>query len=179
MTIIITGSQGNIGKRLRGAFEDVVGIDRVPGADIVADIASIDFDASPAADALAEADGLIHLATSADPDAPDEVHFRAVADTARLVAACARHKIPRLVLPSSDWAEPRGDSQINTYGQSKRVFESMAKMYAHATGCRAVALRFGWVPGDPAILEGADPAWLENVWDDARLIAEVKAALGL
>lgn len=178
MTLVITGSEGNIGRRLRAAFADVTGIDKVPGAEIVADLSTLDFDAPQIAEALSRASGLVHLATSADPDAPDAVHFAAVSHTARLLQACAIHRVPRVVLPSSDWAEPRGNATINAYGRSKRVFEEMARMYETATGLRCVALRVGWVPGDPSALQGADPAWLDNVWGDARLIAEVKAALG-
>lgn len=178
MPLVITGSEGNIGQRLRAAFNDVIGIDRAPGADIVADLAQADWGEPRLADALAQADGLIHLATSANPSAPNAVHFAAVRQTAKLLEACAHHLVPRIVLPSSDWAEPKGGTPINAYGQSKRVFEAMAEMYVTATGLRCVALRFGWVPGDPRNLEGADPAWLDNVWDDEILVAEVKAALG-
>ena len=38
--LIIIGSQGNIGRRLMAAFPGALGIDRAPGADIVADLAS-------------------------------------------------------------------------------------------------------------------------------------------
>jgi hypothetical protein len=86
--------------------------------------------------------------------------------------------VPRLILASSDWAAPKvAWAEINTYGHSKRVFEAMAAMYQHATGCRATGLRFGWVPASPASLIGAEPWLLENYWDDARLVREVEAAL--
>ena len=178
MPIIITGSEGNIGRKLRTIFPDAIGIDVAPTAQIVADLATIDYAAPAVADAFRTADGLVHLATSPQPDAPDAVHFSAVTNAARLLGACERYDIRRLVLASSDWAAPKAlMAGINTYGHSKRVFEAMAAMYAH-TGRRAVALRFGWVPRDPAAVIGA-PQWLlDNYWDDDRLFSEVTAALG-
>lgn len=179
MPLILTGSHGNIGRRLMAAFPDAIGIDRHPDADIAEDLSTIDYEATIVRRAFETCDGLIHLATSADVDAPDAVHWRAVVDGARLVGACARYNVPRLVLPSSDWAEPKtAMARINVYGHSKRVFEAMAAMYAMTPGRRAVALRFGWVPKNPSELDAA-PGWLKaNYWDDTRLFAEVKAALG-
>jgi nucleoside-diphosphate-sugar epimerase len=100
MPLIIIGSCGNIGRRLMAAFPDAIGIDRHPDADLVADLSAIDYDAGPVRRAFENCDGLIHVATSANIDDPDAVHWRAVVDTARLVEACARYGIPRLVLPS-------------------------------------------------------------------------------
>jgi nucleoside-diphosphate-sugar epimerase len=179
MALIITGSAGSIGRRLMAAFPDAIGIDRHPDADISEDLSSIDYEATIVRRAFETCDGLIHLATSAVPEAPDAVHWRAIAEGARLVEACAAYDVPRLVLPSSDWAEPKTEILgINVYGHSKRVFEAMAAMYAMTPGRRAVALRYGWVPSDPRDLEGA-PDWLRaNFWDDARLVAEVRKALG-
>lgn len=181
MTIIIVGSMGNIGRRLMAAFPDAIGIDRVAEADIVADLATIDYDATLVRKAFERADGLIHVATSANVGDPDAVHWQAVADTARLLRACDRYNVRRVVLPSSDWAEPKtrwAEHEINAYGHSKRVIEAMALMYNTKPGRHAVALRFGWVPRAPAELEGAAP-WLKaNYWDDERLVGQVKGALG-
>jgi nucleoside-diphosphate-sugar epimerase len=178
MPLIIVGSEGNIGGRLMAAFPDAIGIDRHPEADIVEDLSSIDYEATIVRRAFETCEGLIHVATSADVGAPDSVHWRAVVDGARLVEACAHYNIPRLVLPSSDWAEPKAAmAAINVYGHSKRVFEAMAAMYAMTPGRHAVALRFGWVPRNPSELEGAEQWLLDNYWDDERLLREVKAAL--
>lgn len=180
MKLIITGSEGAIGRRLKAAFPGCIGIDVASTAEIVVDLATVDYEAPEIRAAFAGADGLIHLATSANPDAPDAMHFEAVVNTSRLVAACRRYDLKRLVLASSDWAQPNTSMiGINTYGHSKRVVEALAAMYAHATGHRAVGLRFGWVPHDASALAGA-PEWLlANHWDDHRLIAEVRSALGL
>ena len=181
MTIVIIGSMGNIGRRLMPAFPGAIGIDRAPGADIVADLGSIDYDTPQVRELLERCDGLIHVATSANVDDPDAVHGQAVADTARLRAACNRHNVRRVVLPSSDWAEPKtrwAQHEINAYGHSKRLIEAMALMYNVAPGRRAVALRIGWVARNKADVDAAAP-WLQaNYWDDERLIGQVKAALG-
>jgi nucleoside-diphosphate-sugar epimerase len=179
LRLVITGSEGNIGRRLRAAFPDVVGIDVHRGADIVADLGGLDYTRRFVDEALRSADGVVHLATSADPDASDDQHWQAVANTARLVAACAHVGVPRLVIASSDWAEPKNGLPINAYGHSKRVMEALAAMYALAPGRHAVALRVGWVPGSADELAAA-PEWLRaNHWDDARLVAEFSQALGI
>lgn len=179
MRIIITGSEGNVGRRLKAAFPGATGIDVARGADIVADLGTVDYERAVIRTALANAEAVIHLATSADPAAPDDVHWQAVANAARLFAACAHLNVLRLVVASSDWAEPTNGMAINAYGHSKRVMEALAAMYSLTAGRSAVALRVGWVPRDPGEVANA-PAWLAaNYWDDARLIAEFRRALGL
>jgi nucleoside-diphosphate-sugar epimerase len=181
MTILIFGATGNIGRRLKPAFPGAIGIDRVPGADIVADLATIDYDAPEIVAAFEKADGVIHVATSANTNDPDAIHWAAVTATARLLEACDRHDIRRVVIPSSDWAEPRtrwAAHDQNAYGWSKGVFEAMARMYNVRTHRHCVALRIGWVT-DYANVEKADE-WLQaNYWDDKRLIGQMKAALGV
>ena len=179
MRVVIAGSEGNVGRRLKAAFADAVGIDVKRGAEIVADLATVDYSRTVIADALKRADAVVHLATSADPEAPDDVHWLAVANTARLFAACAHANVPRIVVASSDWAEPKNGSPINAYGQSKRVCEALCEMYALAPGRTGIALRVGWVPADTAEVPAA-PQWLrDNYWDDKRLIAEFRRAVGL
>jgi nucleoside-diphosphate-sugar epimerase len=179
VAIIITGSEGNIGRRLKAAFPGAIGIDVLPGADIVGDLATIDFERRVINEALTHAHAVVHLATSANPDAPDHVHWTAAANAARLFAACAAAGVPVVVAASSDWAEPRGGRTINAYGASKRVIEAMCAMYALAPDRRAVALRVGWVPHSLAALEGAEDWLAANYWDDARLVKEFRIALGM
>jgi nucleoside-diphosphate-sugar epimerase len=179
LRVVIAGSEGNIGRRLKAALPGVIGIDTRRGADIVADLATVDFSRVVIAEALTKADAVIHLATSADPDAPDDTHWLAVANSARLFAACAHAGVPRLVVASSDWAEPAHGLTINAYGHSKRVCEALAAMYSLAPGRKAVALRVGWVPVSTEEL-GRAPEWLRaSYWDDARLVSEFRRALGL
>ena len=179
MRIVIAGSEGNIGRRLKAAFPGAIGIDTRRGAEIVADLGTVDYGRVVIAEALTNADAVIHLATSADPEAPDDVHWLAVANTARLFAVCAHAGVPRIVIASSDWAEPLNGMTVNAYGHSKRVCEALAAMYSLAPGRAAVALRVGWVPVSADEVAGA-PEWLRaNYWDDARLILEFRQALGL
>jgi nucleoside-diphosphate-sugar epimerase len=182
MTILIFGSQGNIGRRLMPAFPGAIGIDRMPGADIVADLSTVDYDAPEIRAAFEKADGVIHVATSANVNDPDAVHWQAVTDTARLLAACDHHDIRRVVIPSSDWADPKtrwAANNQNAYGHSKRAFEAMAHMYNVGHPDRhCVALRIGWIARNPEEIAGAD-LWLRaNLWDDARLIGQMQGALG-
>lgn len=178
MQLVITGSEGTIGRRLKAAFPGAIGIDVAGGADIVADLGVLDYTRHFIAETLRNADAVIHLATSADPDAPSDVHWQAVANAARLVAACAHAGVPAIVIASSDWAEPKNGLSANAYGHSKRVMEALAAMYALAPDRRAVALRVGWVPQSEGEVAAA-PGWLRaNYWDNARLVAEFRAALG-
>lgn len=181
MTIIIIGSEGNVGRRLKAAWPDNIGIDMVAGADIVAEIATLDYEAPAVKAAFEKADGVIHVATSPNVQAPDSVHWNAVVGTARLLEACDRFNIRRVVIPSSDWADPKtrwAAHDHNAYGRSKRVMEVMADMYNMTPGRHCVALRIGWVAKDYAEVEAADP-WLQaNYWDDKRLIGQMQAALG-
>jgi nucleoside-diphosphate-sugar epimerase len=179
LRIVITGSEGNIGRRLKAAFPDAVGIDVRRGADLIADLATIDYSRPVISAALTGAGAVIHLATGPDPEAPDEVHWQAVANTARLFAACAHAGVPRVVVASSNWAEPRNGLVINAYGHSKRVFEALAEMYSLAPGRTAVALRVGWVPLSADEVASAAEFLRADYWDDARLVAEFRTALGL
>lgn len=165
MRLLVTGALGNVGRKIMAAFPGSLGLDQVPGTDITADLATIDYNVPAIRQILAEVDGLVHLATSPDPAADDAIHWQAVANAARLLQAAQGHHIARVVLASSDWAQPKTDAiAVNTYGHSKRVFEAMAAMYAHSTG-HAIALRIGWVPRDPAAVLTAEP------WLQAKLLA--------
>jgi nucleoside-diphosphate-sugar epimerase len=179
MQLLVTGSMGTLGRKVMRAFPGSIGLDVRHGADIVGDLATIAYARGEIARALASVDALVHLATSPDPNAPDAVHWQAVANASRLLQACQAVGLTNVVLASSDWAQPKGPgATINTYGHSKRVFEAMAAMFSSTPGRRGVALRIGWVPACTSDLDGA-PEWLRaNYWDDARLIAELRTALG-
>ena len=181
MTIIIIGSEGNIGRRLKEAFPDNIGIDRVAGADIVSELSALDYDAPAVKAAFEKADGVIHVATSPNVEAPDAVHWDGVVGTARLLEACNRFGIRRVVIPSSDWADPQtrwATQPANTYGRSKAAMEAMAAMFNQTPGRHCVALRIGWVAPDKATADAA-PVWLRaNYWDTEKLVLQMQAALG-
>ncbi len=175
--IVIVGGCGNIGKRLKTRWPEAITIDRDDQADFVVDLGRVDAVNSQFYDIINTADVVIHLATSADPEAPDLVHFQSLENSAKLTNICAKAGVRKLILASSDWAEPNGLS-INAYGYSKRAIEVMAEMYSHQQGCTAIALRIGWVPGDATEVSKA-PKWLaQNYWDDSKLISEFERAIG-
>ncbi|GLQ54257.1 NAD-dependent epimerase/dehydratase family protein [Devosia nitrariae] len=179
MKLLVTGSMGTVGRKVTQAFPGSIGLDFRPGADIAADLATLDYAECDIARALVSVDALVHLATNPDPDAPDAVHWQAVANAARLLQACHGAGLANVVLASSDWAAPKGAGMtVNTYGHSKRVFEAMAAMYSSMPGRHGTALRIGWVPAHASDLDEASEWLRANYWDDARLIDELRAALG-
>ena len=180
MTTVIIGSEGNVAQRLRPLFQDIVGIDRAPGAAFVVDLADIDYDQPWIAGLLSRADIVVHLGTSPRVNDPDEVHYQSLRNTVNLLTACQKRPVPKVLLPSSHWAEPpEGFPGTNTYAASKRVIEGLAEMYRVSTGQHCVALRFGWVARDAAKVATVED-WLKAaIWDDARLLREVAQALQL
>lgn len=179
MKIVITGSEGNIGRRLRRAFPDAIGIDIRPGADIRANLEFIDYDDRVVRRALETAEGLVHLATTADPEAPADVHWQDLINASRLFANAMKRGVRCLVVASADWADPADGREVNTYGHSKRVLEIMAAMYDHEEGRRGRSVRIGWVPRDESEIEAA-PDWLRDTrWSDYKLVSAFRWALGL
>jgi nucleoside-diphosphate-sugar epimerase len=178
MKIVITGCEGNVGRRLMRAFPGAIGIDRAPGAPHVIDFATVDYTAEPIRSVLMGADVLMHLGAEPNPSAPDPVHWQSVVNAARLAAACASADIPCFVIASSGWAVPMEGQWLNAYAHSKRVAESLAAMYDNRPGCRGRAVRIGWVPRRAEERDTAEP-WLAALfWSDERLVAEFKEAAG-
>lgn len=179
MNLVITGSEGNIGRALRKVFPDAIGIDRRQCAHIICDLHDANLFSGPVGDALASADAVIHLATSPDPHSSPKDHFASLTATTRLVEACACLRVPRLILPSSGWAYPTvgWPRRMTAYGWSKRAIEALAEMY-RAAGLHCVALRYGWVAERVEDLpQDAPPALLASWWSYDRLEHEVRAAL--
>lgn len=174
---VVTGSRGRIGRRVMAAFPDATGIDIAEGAHIRADLATADLGAGPVHAALSRARVVLHLAAEPSPEAPPEAHLAGALMTSRLVEACARIRVPRLVLASSLWADPQPPMVLNAYGQSKRMAEALAAIYDAMPGYTACAIRFGWVPASEDEVARA-PDWLRAIhWPEARLIGEVQQAL--
>ena len=178
LKIIIVGGCGTIGRKLKKEWPDAVCVDRAQGADIVCDLAALNENHGTFHSILKTAEVVIHLATSADPDASEVAHFDSVVNTAKLVAACAAANVPNVILASSDWAEPKAaDLRINSYGYSKRVIEAMAEMYSNHECRVATAIRIGWIADETVEIEEA-PEWLRDNhwshWSDAKLIREFK-----
>ena len=171
--IVIVGGCGLIGRKLKKEWPDAVCVDRFQGADFVCDLGCLNGRNSAFHSILQAAEVVIHLATSADPEEPESIHFHSVVDTAKLVAACDAANVQKLIIASSDWAEPKAAHlRINSYGYSKRVIEAMAEMYSHCEGRLATAIRIGWVPDESVDIDEAPDWLLDNYWSDAKLIKE-------
>ena len=85
----------------------VVGFLVLALADITCDLSALNEGDSAFFSILKTAEVVIHLATSPDPEASELIHFNSVVSTAKLVSACAAANVPKLILASSDWAEPK------------------------------------------------------------------------
>ncbi|MFG1247319.1 NAD-dependent epimerase/dehydratase family protein [Xanthobacter flavus] len=179
MKIVITGSEGNIGRALKRIWPDAIGIDWRGYPDLRCDLRAKYMLSHPIPSVLGGADAVIHLATSPDPGGPVLAHLEALTITARLVETCAQLRVPRLILPSSGWAEPAPGwpQEMTAYGHSKRAIEEMAAMY-RAAGLHCVALRYGWYAERFEDLpQDAAPALLASWWGPERLECEMRAAL--
>jgi len=179
MNILITGSQGNIGRRLGNIFPDAVGIDIRPGAEIRANLEFIDYEDRDVRRALETSDALIHLANSADPGASADVHWQDVVNASRLFSAAMTRGVKCLVVASSDLAAPKDDRDLTTFSHTKRVIEMMTAMFDHEEGRRGRPVRIGWVPRDQNELELAPAHLRDRHWSDKRLATAFRRALGV
>lgn len=178
MKILITGSEGYIGRRLAAIFPDTIGIDIRPGADIRANLEFIDYEDRDVRRAFETADALIHLASSPDPDAAADVHWQDVVNASRLFSTAMRRGVKCLVVASSDLAVPDDEADLTTFSHCKRVIEIMAAMFDHEEGRCGRPVRIGWVPRDKNELKAASAAMQSRAWSDKRLIAAFRRALG-
>ncbi|VAW15478.1 hypothetical protein MNBD_ALPHA09-1311 [hydrothermal vent metagenome] len=178
MRILITGSEGNVGRRLAGFFPDTIGIDIRPGADIRANLEFIDYEDRKVRRAFEISDALIHLASSADPGAAADVHWQDVVNAGRLVSNCMKRGVRCLVVASSDLTAPQDEHDLTAFSHAKRVVEIMAAMYDHEEGRRGRPVRIGWVPRDDQELKTAPEQLRRRYWSDKRLAAAFRRALG-
>ena len=147
MKLVITGSEGIVGRLLMAAFPGAIGVDRVNGADVVVDFDTVDYASEPMRGVLAGADAIIHLAAEPYPYKADAAHWQSVINAARFFAAAAAAGVPRFVVASSGWAVPMAGQYLSPYSHSKRVMEALADMYdvdtaasgasCASAGCRA------------------------------------------
>jgi len=183
--VIVTGSEGPVGRRLRALLAGMIGVDAAEGADLRLDLARDDYAASGLQAALAEAAAVLHLHTSADPAAPPESHATAMDGTTRLVRACGALRVPRLVLAASHPAAPGqflSDHPPHARGAMARIghaIDAIVAAYDSLPGCSAQVLPLGWVPHEVSLPDHA-PDWLRaDYWTDEMLSAAVQGALGL
>lgn len=132
MKVIITGSEGFIGRALSRALQkrgiEVIGIDRKNGQE-AADIAKYMPD---------DLDAVFHLAAQTSVFNEDLIQIRKdnIDTFMAVVDACAKHpKSPKLVYASSSTANPPNTTSM--YGITKHFAEVYARIYLpSATGAR-------------------------------------------
>ena len=185
MRVVVTGGTGKAGRwvvrDLRDHGHDVLNVDNrhdgsPHGQCLVADLA----DYGHAAEALAGADAVVHLAAIPAPELrPPAETFRINAlSTYNVFAAAEANGLRRVVWASSETVlglpfdtppqfapvdetiEPRPES---SYALSKLVGETMAVQLNRRTGIPVVGLRIS------NIMEPDDYAAFPGYWDDARI----------
>lgn len=181
--VIVTRSEGPVGRRLRALLPDMVGVDSAEGADLRLDLAHDDFAATGLHAALAKAGAVLHLHGATDPTVAAESDGSGMAGTARLVRACGALRVPRLVLAAPGPA-PHTPHAHGAVARIGHAIDAIVAAYDALPGCSAQALSLGWVPPDlsPPDLSLLDhaPDWLRaGYWTDDVLAAAVQRALGL
>jgi len=200
-TVLITGASGNIGQKLRAAWDDVydlILIDRTPlPADpdiIVADLGHLDEDWITHFHGV---DTVIHLAGNPNEFAAWEdlqgpnldtlcnvFHAAALAGVDRLIFASSNHAMGAYRdlgdMPITVDLPPRPDGP---YGGTKLMGERLGKSLARAFDVTFIALRIGWVQEGANRPETLPDAWSRGLWlsngDLVRLFdCAVEAELG-
>ncbi len=110
MKIVVLGGTGNIGTALVRTLadrHDVTAVARrpeLPGSELgsLANVAARDFAREPVDDLLEGADAVVHLGWLFQPShRPDETWRNNAVGAARVLEACSRARVPRLVVSSS------------------------------------------------------------------------------
>jgi nucleoside-diphosphate-sugar epimerase len=199
MRVVITGAAGRIGsdvvKELSASHELLI-IDRLPvkgRKSLVADLSRppatltwknwFGSKSSVWSDAFKDAQVVIHLAATAQTSAPWEKVFpNNIQATWNVLEAAARHRVPRVVFASSNWAvkavetklapscyDPRGpkiDSEtppfsLTAYGLSKAFGELAGRMFVDEGKLESfVAVRIGNYNPTPSTDEIVRTRWI-------------------
>jgi len=181
-TVLITGAGGNIGRKLRAAWDDVYDLilldsnfDPLDPEVIQADLSV--FDESWITH-FHGVDTVVHLAANPDPDASlDELAGPNIDALANVFNAAALAGVERIVFASSNHvaAGRRGDSPelisadqpptpSGMYGALKYVGERLGRSLAAAFDLTFVALRIGHVQPGPNRPETLLDDWDKKMW---------------
>lgn len=183
-SVLITGANGNIGKKLRAAWGDAYDlllIDADAGDDpevVQADLAEW---SHSWVDLFEGVDTVIHLAANPSEHASWEAlvrpnldalcnvfHAAALAGVERVIYASSNHAMGGYRefgdLPITEGLPPRPG---NPYGAAKLFGERLGKSFAHAFQIAVVAIRLGWVQrgaNDPSTMpdDWSRQLWLSN-----------------
>lgn len=173
--ILITGSQGSIGRILTIGLKDrydIVGVDRKP----THNESEIQLDIMEDSDRLRRAcrgrEVIIHLAWDMREDFPKESIIpenKSMAE--RVMQAAIQEKIPRIILASSvhahEYPDPSGvlinPSMLplpdSPYGASKVYLEALGRYYSQKNGIEIVCVRFGGVNANDEMRFSEDPQY--------------------
>ncbi len=185
--IIVTGSEGFVGRQLRASLIergcDVVGVDvRGRGADIALDLADAEFSADDLAERVGPVGGIVHLAarisrgSSVDIDA--RRNLRAIAEVpVRLLEAWnQRHGFTHLVFCSTIKVyghQPQQPIEPTTsplhpdaycYGSAKALGERLLEVSRRRGQSSFAIVRPGYVYGPGQPVKTAIPAFLKACW---------------
>ncbi len=179
-TILITGACGNIGRKLREAWDDAADLILIDAAGhddpeiLVADLSTWDEAWASAFDGV---DAVIHLAANPSEftpwdqlvgpnlDALNNVFLAAaIAGVERLIYASSNHAMGgyrALEGPITEDLPPRPG---NDYGAAKLAGERLGKSLAEAFGMSVVALRIGWVQPGENRPDTLPDDWSRSIW---------------
>jgi NAD(P)-dependent dehydrogenase (short-subunit alcohol dehydrogenase family) len=200
-TVLITGASGNLGRKLRAAWEDaydLVLIDRVSDADdaeiVRADLSELD---ESWLRHFHGVDTVVHLAADPNEFATWEELVRPNLDIlANVFHACALAGVDRLIFASSNHVmggyRELGDMPITVdlppkpdgpYGATKLMGERIGRSLGRAFDITFVALRLGWIQPGANRPDTLPDDWSRSMWlsnnDLIRLLdCAVEAELG-
>lgn len=201
-TILITGASGNIGRKLREAWEevyDLVLLDVAPPEDDEEDVVAADLSefAEEWMALFHGVDTVIHLAASPDEHSSWEDLVAPNLDAvANVFHAAALAGVERIIFASSNHAmggyRELGDIAItaelpprpgNPYGAAKLMAERLGRSLSGIFDLTFVALRLGWVQSGENRPETLPDEWNKELWlsngDLVRLfVRAVEADLG-
>jgi nucleoside-diphosphate-sugar epimerase len=181
-TILITGASGNIGRKLRAAWEDVYDL-------VLIDVAASPDDPDVVAADLSEydeewmnlfhgVDTVVHLAATPNEYSKWEELIGPNMDAASNVFhAAALAGVERIIFASSNHAmggyRNLGDIAItvdlpprpaNPYGAAKLMTERLGKSLSGVFDLTFVALRLGWVQSGANLPETLPDEWNKELW---------------
>jgi UDP-glucose 4-epimerase len=186
--IVVTGSQGFVGKHLRRALVargcEVIGIDRPgSGAEIEQDLSEPQFDAALLAERCGSVDGVIYMAATisrgSSVDGAARANLRAIASAAadsfdafheRSPGAhyvyCSTYKMygPPERLPI-DPERPPQRPDPHSYGCAKALAERLLAIAAARTGASYAIVRPTCIYGPGQHLHNAIPLFLRSLWN--------------
>ena len=181
-TVLITGANGNIGRKLRAAWEDrydLVLVDQVAEEDdpdvVAANLAVVDDDWMALFQGV---DTVVHLAGNPNENASwEDLVGPNIAAVSNVFQAAALAGVERIVFASSNHAmggyKTLGDIPItvelpprpgNSYGATKLMGERIGESLAGIFDLSFVALRIGWVQVGENRPDTLPDEWGKELW---------------